>query len=105
MSDARFEMVLCRLEHEQFTLEGLAARAGLHPAFLESLLDYGLLEPLERAAPQPLFDVSSLERLRVIERLRRDLGVNLAGIAVILDLRERLTTLQQEIAWWRARSR
>jgi DNA-binding transcriptional MerR regulator len=40
-------------------------------------------------------------RLRAIERLRRDLGANLAGIAVILDLVDRLTTLQREVERWR----
>jgi DNA-binding transcriptional MerR regulator len=48
-----------------------------------------------RSGTQPLFGAASLERLR------HDLGVNLAGIAVILDLRDRLTALQREIALWR----
>lgn len=103
MSASRVEIAICHLEQEQFTLESLATRAGVHPALLESLLEYGLLEPREQAGPRSLFDASSLDRLRMIERLRRDLGVNLAGIAVILDLRDRLTALQRELAVWRAR--
>lgn len=42
--------------------------------------------------------------LRMIERFRRDLGANLAGIVVILDLLDHLTTLQHEVEQWRMRS-
>ncbi len=104
MSESRVEIAICRLEEEQFTLESLATRAGVHPVRLESLMEHGLLEAREPAGARSLFDATSLDRLRVIERLRRDLGVNLAGIAVILEMRDRLTALQRELALWRARS-
>jgi DNA-binding transcriptional MerR regulator len=76
----------------------------MHPALLESLMAYGLIEPIEGVDTQVLFSVDSMARLRVIERLRHDLGVNLAGIAVILDLLDRLTALQREVAQWRQRA-
>ena len=101
MSTPRFPLARVRVEPEQFTLEELARRTGLHPALLESLLAYGLIEPIQYGGTQVLFGMDSLVRLRVIERLRRDLGVNLAGIAVILDLLDRLTALQREVAQWR----
>ncbi len=104
MSESRLDLILCRFEEERFTLEALATRAGLHPTVLEALVDYGLLEPVERVGTHVVFDATSLERLRTIERLRRDLGVNLAGIAVILDLRDRLSALQHEVTLWRRRS-
>jgi MerR family transcriptional regulator/heat shock protein HspR len=44
-----------------------------------------------------------VERLQRIVRLRRDLGVNLAGIAVILDMRERIVNLQKELRRLRGR--
>jgi hypothetical protein len=40
----------------------------------------------------------------MIERLRRDLGANLPGIAVILDLLDRLSALQHEVEQWRRRA-
>jgi len=104
MREPRFPIILGRLEPEQFTLEGLAARVGVYPALLESFMAYGLIEPIERVGTQVLLGVDSMERLRVIERLRCDLGVNLAGIAVILDLLDRLTALQREVAQWRERA-
>lgn len=100
----RAHIILARIEPEQLTLEGLAACARVHPARIEYFVEYGLLEPIARTGTQWLFDTACLARLRMIERLRRDLGANLAGIAVILDLLDRLTTLQREVEQWRRRS-
>ena len=100
----RAHIILARIEPEQLTLEGLAACAGVHPALIEYFVDYGLIEPMARTGRQWLFDTACLARLRIIERLRRDLGANLAGIAVILDLLDRLSALQREVEQWRRRS-
>ena len=104
MSEPHARMTLRRIEPEQLTLEGLAACAGVHPTLIEYFVEYGLLEPIARTGTQWLFDTACLARLRMIERLRRDLGANLAGIAVILDLLDRLTALQREVEQWRRRS-
>jgi hypothetical protein len=50
------------------------------------------------------FDAATLPRLVAISRLRTDLGVNLHGVAVILDLVDRLAALQRELTWLRERS-
>ena len=78
-------------------LEELASAAGVHPDLVVQFVEYGLLEPEAGADPRPLFPVSAVIRLRRIVRLRSDLGVNLAGIAVILDLLDRLLRLQETI--------
>ena len=104
MSELHAPMTLRRIEPEQLTLESLAACAGVHPTLITYFVEYGLLEPSTRTGTQWLFDTSSIARLRMIERLRRDLGANLPGIAVILDLLDRLTALQREVEQWRRRS-
>jgi len=104
MSESHAHMTLCRVESEQLTLESLAACAGVHPALITYFVEYGLLEPITRTGTQWLFDTACIARLRTIERLRRDLGANLPGIAVILDLLDRLTLLQREVEQWRRRS-
>ncbi|MCG3160890.1 MAG: Chaperone modulatory protein CbpM [Acidobacteria bacterium] len=85
-----------RIEREQLTLDGLAERTGLHPDLIERFVEYGLIEPAQLADAQMLFDIECVLRLRKIERLRRDLGVNTTGAAVILDLLDRMITLQRE---------
>lgn len=96
MSEARYHLVLRRIEREQVTLDALAASAGLHPSLVECFVEFGLLEPEERIGSQMLFNVSCIGRLRTIVRLRRDVGANLAGIAVILDMLDRLAALRRE---------
>jgi MerR family transcriptional regulator/heat shock protein HspR len=104
MSEPRAPIILRRIAPEQLTLESLAACTGVHPARIQYFVDFGLLEPRARTGTQLFFDTACIARLRTIERLRHDLGANLAGIAVILDLLDRLTTLQREVEQWRRRS-
>jgi DNA-binding transcriptional MerR regulator len=102
MREKRYEIVLCRRERDQLTLEGLAATAEIHPGLVEQFVAYGLLEPVEWTGPMQLFDAAAVPRLQMILRLRRDTGVNLAGIGMILDLLDRLHVLERENQWLRA---
>ena len=74
----------------------LASRAGMHPALVERLVEFGLIDPVEWEGSRWLFDPSAIPRLRMIGRLRESLGINLAGIEVILDLVDRVAALQRE---------
>ena len=103
MSVERHMIVFSRRDPQLLTIEELAHAARLHPDLVESFVDFGLLEPVGRDGPHLLFDTKAILRVRAIQRLRRDLGVNLSGIAIILDLTERLRTQQQELEWWRSR--
>jgi DNA-binding transcriptional MerR regulator len=104
MSEPRAPITRRRITPEQLTLEGLAACTDMHPTRIAYFVEYGLIEPVAQTDSQWLFDPVCIARLRMIERLRRDLGANLAGIAVILDLLDRLSTLQREVEQWRRRS-
>lgn len=96
MTERQYQITLSRSEGEQLTLDALAVSTGLHPGLIERFVEYGLLAP-ECASPQQLFSASCIARLRTIERLRRDLGANLAGVAIILDLLDRMNALQREV--------
>jgi len=102
MNERRYEIVLCPREGDPLTLEGLAARADLHPGVVERFVACGLVEPVEWVGPLLLFDPATVPRLQMIMRLRRDTGVNLAGVEVILDLLDRLRSLDLENRWLRA---
>ncbi len=94
MIERRYQIVLYRNERERLTLDALATSAGLHPALVERFVEFGLLDPVERVGTQLFFDVTAVPRLRMIQRLRCDIGINLAGVAVILDLIDRLRALK-----------
>jgi MerR family transcriptional regulator/heat shock protein HspR len=68
----------------------------MHPAQIESFVQFGLLEPASGAVHE-MFALAAVDRLRTIMRLRRDLGVNLAGVAAILEMRDRMADLQREL--------
>jgi DNA-binding transcriptional MerR regulator len=87
----------------RLTLEALADAAGCHPGLVERFVAYGLLGPVSGEGRVIWFDVRAVRRLRTIRRLREDLGINLPGIAAVLDLLERIDALQRELANLRRR--
>jgi DNA-binding transcriptional MerR regulator len=95
MAAERYQIVVCRQEPEQLTLDMLSARAGMHPALVERFVEFGIIEPVERRGVVLLFDAAAVPRLQAIGRLRQSLGVNLAGVAVIMDLLDRFSALQR----------
>ena len=96
MTSRRFEITLYRNEREQLTLDDVALHAGMHPESIGRLVEFGLVTPTKQEGPQLFFDPSAVSRLRTVARLRRGLGVNLAGVSVILDLVDKLCAVQRE---------
>lgn len=92
-----YQIAIYHIERERLTLDDLAERTGLHPALVERFIEYGLIEAAEDVGAESLFDLNCVSRLRKIERLRHELGANLASVAVILDLLDRMNTLQKEV--------
>src|SRR4051794_24432160 len=92
------ELMLHPAVGQRLTLEALAAAADLHSGLVEKFVVYGLLEPVTVEERVVWFDVRAVRRLRTIQRLRQDLGINLPGIAVVLDLLERVEALQRDRA-------
>ena len=101
MITIRYPLVPRRIPRERLTLEAAAARVGLPPVLVERVVEFGLVEPAERTGAEIRLDADCLPRLIAISRLRTDLGVNLHGVAVILDLVDRLAALERELTWLR----
>jgi MerR family transcriptional regulator/heat shock protein HspR len=74
----------------------VATRYEIHPQTLRLYEREGLLAPPRSDGNTRLYDEASLARLEVILTLTRDMGVNLAGVEVILSLRDRIEELQAE---------
>ena len=69
----------------------------IHPQTLRMYEREGLLQPNRSEGNTRLYSASDLERLEFILTLTRDLGVNLAGVEVILNMRENMSRLQEEV--------
>jgi len=79
-----------------YTISVAAKLVNLHPQTLRRYEELGLIKP-RRASGRRLYSPRDLDRLRKIASLRDDLGVNLAGVEVILRMRERIERMQREM--------
>ncbi len=70
----------------------------LHPQTLRLYEREGLVEPQRSRGGIRLYSETDIERVRAIQRLTSELGVNLAGAEVILNMREMILELQDQIA-------
>ncbi len=74
----------------------VAEMLGVHPQTLRLYEREGLIRP-KRQNRQRLYSEEDIERLHLILELTRGLGVNKAGVDIILRMRERMIALQQEV--------
>jgi len=78
-------------------ISAVAETYGIHPQTLRLYERVGLLKPSRSEGNTRLFTEGDLQRLEVILALTRDMGVNLAGVDVILNMREKMEALQKEM--------
>jgi chaperone modulatory protein CbpM len=83
---------------EPLTLEVVAETVGAKRSLVMRLVEKGLIDTVESDADEPRVPRRMVIQLRRMQRLRRDLGVNYAGAAVICDLVERIEQLNRELA-------
>ena len=81
-----------------YMISAVAELYDIHPQTLRLYEREGLLAPSRSSGNTRLYDDADLERLEVILSLTRDLGVNLAGVEVVLNMRRNMERLQAEVA-------
>jgi MerR family transcriptional regulator/heat shock protein HspR len=79
-----------------YTISAVAEMYDIHPQTLRLYEREGLLKPSRSDGNTRLYSDTDLERLEVILSLTRDLGVNLAGVEIVLNMREKMETMQRE---------
>ena len=79
-----------------YTISAVADQYELHPQTLRLYEREGLLKPSRSEGNTRLYTEPDLERLELILSLTRDLGVNLAGVEIILNMREKMDAMQRE---------
>lgn len=85
------------IEERELTLEELCQLCSLPTETLLELVAEGVLEPIGAEPQQWYFTGVSVRRVRIATTLRRDLGVNLAGAALVLDLLDELQQLRTRV--------
>src|SRR3954453_20795324 len=80
-----------------YMISVVAQRYNMHPQTLRLYEREGLLKPSRTDGTTRLYSDEDLERLETTLSLTRDLGVNLAGVEIILNMRSRIEQMQGEV--------
>jgi len=80
-----------------YMISAVAEMYGIHPQTLRLYEREGLLKPSRTEGNTRLYTEEDLQRLEFILNLARDLGVNIAGIAIILQMRERMEEMNRQM--------
>ena len=78
----------------RYMISVAAELVGMHPQTLRMYEQKGLVQPQRTAGNTRLYSEADLERLRLIQKLTTQLGLNLAGVEAVLDLEEQLQRMQ-----------
>jgi MerR family transcriptional regulator/heat shock protein HspR len=80
-----------------YMISAIAEQYQIHPQTLRLYEREGLLKPSRSEGNTRLYTQEDIERLEVILKLTRDFGVNLAGVEIILNMRERMAAIEHQI--------
>ncbi|HXE81108.1 MAG TPA: helix-turn-helix transcriptional regulator [Vicinamibacterales bacterium] len=80
-----------------YMISAVAQKYNIHPQTLRMYEREGLLRPSRTEGNTRLYSEEDLEQLETILSLTRDLGVNLAGVEIILNMRKRIQQMQEEV--------
>lgn len=87
-------------ERPKFHISSVAAIVAAHPQTLRLYERRGLIKPARSRGKTRLYSERDLERARLIVHLTRNEGVNLAGVAKILELEERIREVEAVVQGW-----
>ena len=90
-------MTTKRKSKGSYMISAVAEMYEIHPQTLRLYEREGLLKPSRTEGNTRLYTDEDLERLEFILNLARDLGVNIAGIAIILQMRERMEEMNRQM--------
>jgi MerR family transcriptional regulator/heat shock protein HspR len=85
---------------KKFTISVVAEQYDVHPQTLRLYEREGLIKPSRSAKGTRYYTEEDIERLELILNMTRDLGVNLAGVEIILNMREKMRQMQQEFEYF-----
>jgi MerR family transcriptional regulator/heat shock protein HspR len=90
-------MVTKRAGKAYYMISAVAQKYNIHPQTLRLYEREGLLKPSRTEGNTRLYSEEDLEQLETILSLTRDLGVNLAGVEIILNMRRKMEQMQHDV--------
>lgn len=89
-------MVRSKATKKKYTISVVAEQYGIHPQTLRMYEREGLIRPSRSAKGTRYYTEEDIVQLEFILNLTRDLGVNLAGVEIILNMRDKMNQMQRE---------
>ena len=83
--------------HKLYMISVVSEMLGIHPQTLRIYEREGFIKPKRSGGNTRLYSDEDVQRLEMVLRLTRELGVNLAGVEVILSMREKMEQMQREM--------
>ncbi len=84
-------------EEPVYLISVVAKVLSIHPQTLRQYEREGLIEPSRTEGRMRLYSQKDIDKIKMILRLTRDLGVNLAGVDIVLQFKEQIDELEKEI--------
>jgi chaperone modulatory protein CbpM len=84
-------------DESSVTLQELCEISHLSLQQINDLVEYGIIHPYDETSDEWMFNIAQLVRIKRALRLQQDLEINLAGLAVVLDLLDELEALRARI--------
>ena len=99
MADQRRTRITARVDHDRgvFMISVAAELADMHPQTLRMYEARGLIEPKRSPKGTRLYSQADVERLRRIQEMTTELGMNLAGVERVFELEDKLGRLQRKV--------
>ncbi len=99
MATRRTTRITARVEHDRgvFMISVAAELAAMHPQTLRMYEARGLIEPKRSPKGTRLYSREDVERLRRIQEMTSDWGMNLAGVERVLELEQKLTRMRRKV--------
>lgn len=97
MSEKEIVIIADYSQDTPLTLAELCEICDIPSDFIYHLIEYEIIHPRGSAPNEWVFELAELKRIKTVLRLQRDLEINLAGAAVVLDLLDQLKALDEEV--------
>ena len=99
MAEPRRTRITARVEHDRgvFMISVAAELAEMHPQTLRMYEARGLIEPKRSPKGTRLYSHADVDRLRKIQEMTTELGMNLAGVERVFELEDKLARLQRKV--------
>ena len=89
--------MMAERKHRLYMISVVSEMLGIHPQTLRIYEREGFIKPSRSGGNTRLYSEDDIEKLEMVLRLTRDLGVNLAGVEVIISMREKMEQMQQSM--------